>query len=598
MNKKIDYPCSGFLRLLHLFMVCIAPRRSLAAGPVVLLSVILISTDAQTGQTGVITGRVIADDGSGVSRASVGIRSVRSGPGSAAVNVPAVTTDEDGNFRFTDLAPQVYEITVSRTKEYAMPSRAEAGAAWQRYHRVGDHVTITLIRGGVITGRVTTPEGEPVVGAPVSPSMVRDAGGNPVRRNVERAAYTDDRGVYRLFGLPPGAYVVSTHGGGSSSQSSSGRQPRVYHPSSTGDTATEVTVVSGGEVGGVDLLLRSDPGRAISGTVVGGGESSPYAMANVFLTNVATGASMFGSARRTGSGSHGFAIYGVADGEYEIVARRNGFNNEVDFASSPRRVTVKGSDVNGIELRLAPLGSISGEVAIEPSPGLCESKARFDREEMLLFLRRREKPPVHSTAPSPVRSSGVDDEGEFAIASLEAGTYHIESQLPADNWYVRSMTIARAAPAPGRAAAQPAGVNVSTGIVLKPGNKLTGVKLVVAEGAAGLQGRIVAEKEGATLPSRLRIHLVPSETTAANELLRYAETEARGDGKFEFKNLAPGKYWLTARAVAEPESADRPALPAAWDDAARTKLRKEAEAQKIEVELKPCQRVSDQVVKF
>jgi hypothetical protein len=45
--------------------------------------------------------------------------------------------------------------------------------------------------------------------------------------------------------------------------------------------------------------------------------------------------------------NNGFAIYGVMDGEYEVVARRGGFANEDGFASAPRRVTVKGADVAG-----------------------------------------------------------------------------------------------------------------------------------------------------------------------------------------------------------------------------------------------------------
>jgi carboxypeptidase family protein len=545
MKKKF------LLCFIGLFVVCLSPWCSLA----------------QTGQTGMITGRVLTDAGEGLPRASVSIRQVRSGPqGPAFGNLPSVTTDDDGSFSFTDLPTQVYEINVSQTKEYAM--QPEAGASGQRYYRVGEHVTVTLIRGGVITGRVTTPEGEPVIGAPVLPSMVRDTEGHPIRQNVGRISYTDDRGSYRLFGLPPGVYVVST--AGASSAQSAGRQARIYHPSSTVDTATEVTVVSGGEVGGTDILLRKDPGHVISGSVVGDGESSPYLMANIFLTNVATGASMFGSARRTASGSNDFAIYGVADGVYEIVARRNGFGNEVEFASSPRRVTVKGSDLAGIELRIAPLGSISGKIVIEPSTGLCESKSGLSREEILLFSRRKE---------SPVRSTGVDDDGEFTISALAAGTYHIQSQLPEETWYLRSISIP--------------GTVVSKGIALKAGRKLTGMIMSIAEGAAGLRGKIVAEKEGAALPSQLRIQLVPSEAAAANDHLRYAETLMRSDQTFEFKNLIPGKYWITTQAVAEPETA----WPAAYDDAARAKLRKEAEARKIEVELKPCQRLTDQVVR-
>jgi hypothetical protein len=66
---------------------------------------------------------------------------------------------------------------------------------------------------------------------------------------------------------------------------------------------------------------------------------------------------------------------------------------------------------------------------------------------------------------------------------------------------------------------------------------------------------------------------------------------------FEFKNMAPGKYRLLARAAPDDEPSDRPPAPAVWDSNERAKLRREAEILKTEVELKPCKRVSDQTIK-
>ncbi len=569
----------------------------LAAGLIGLFCVYPVPADAQQG--GVITGRVVTDDGKGAPRVSVSLYPAGSRQrGVTSSNVAQVKTDEDGNFRFTGLNPRIYQVSVSQTREYVLPSMLESGVARQRYYRVGDNITITLSRGGVITGRVTMPGAEPMVGRTVSATMVRDAGGNQVRQSAGRPRITDDRGVYRLYGLAPGVYVVSASAASLlSPPPSATMHVKAYHPSSTADTATEVTVTSGGEVTGVDIVLRDDRGHAVSGTVVGGGNpSSPYIMPSVSLVNVATGFSITRSGSRNAAGSIGFAFDDISDGEYEIVARRGGDSSTEDFASSPRRVTVNGSDITGLELRLAALMSTSGKVVIETSTGLCESKTRFGKEEILLFSRRKEKSSATSSPPF-IRSYDVDDDGEFTISSLEAGTYLIESLLPDENWYLRSITIPSATPASGRAAtAATAGVSISSGINLRSGKNLTGVTLVVAEGAAGLQGRIVAEKDGSPLPARIRLHLVPSEPAAVNDLLRYAETLTRGDRAFEFKYLAPGKYWLTARAVDDPEPANH--LPVAWDDAERAKLRKEAEALKIEVELKPCQRISDQVMRF
>ena len=63
-------------------------------------------------------------------------------------------TDEEGNFRFTDLSPRPYNILVVASREYVQPP-AITGSGERRYYRPGENVYIALIRGGVITGRVT-----------------------------------------------------------------------------------------------------------------------------------------------------------------------------------------------------------------------------------------------------------------------------------------------------------------------------------------------------------------------------------------------------------------------------------------------------------
>jgi hypothetical protein len=91
----------------------------------------------------------------------------------------------------------------------------------------------------------------------------------------------------------------------------------------------------------------------------------------------------------------------------------------------------------------------------------------------------------------------------------------------------------------------------------------------------------------------MRVHLIPAEVAAADDVIRYAETTVRGDGSFEFKHIAPGKYLLHTRQAAEKEANDDQARPIIWDAAERAKLRREAAAAKNEIELKVCERVKD-----
>jgi hypothetical protein len=197
----------------------------------------------------------------------------------------------------------------------------------------------------------------------------------------------------------------------------------------------------------------------------------------------------------------------------------------------------------------------------------------------------------------------LTEKGEFTVYNLEANRYFLEPRLPNDNWYVKAITApaATSSPAGARGAAarssSPADV-ARSGIALKAGEKIAGLTVAVAGGAAALSGKVGPVREGSRLPARLRVHLVPAEAGAASDVLRYAEAFARSDGSFSLSNIAPGKYWLVARAVPDDEPGDGPPAPAAWDAVERAKLRKEGEAMKVEIELKPCQHFTDQVVKY
>jgi Carboxypeptidase regulatory-like domain len=546
-------------------------------------------------QIGVITGRVVAEDGGGLSNVIVSIHPAYAGQRSFG-NPLSTTTDEDGNFKFKDLKPRPYWIYVREARGYVQPFIP--GSERLRYYRIGDHAVITMVRGGVITGRVTTADGEPLVGARVSAMMTRDAEGNSLRRGYgRRARITDDRGVYRLYGLPAGTYVVSVLGNLSVRRISPyDSHTPTFYPSSTRDTAAEVTVTNGGEIAGVDIRYRGDRGHIISGAVKGAGEEyQPF----VYLYSVATGSYIEPGSNRPGEAADSFAITGVADGEYEVIAQAYGRSDEAGgFFSLPRRVTVRGTDVGGIELKLEPLGSIAGKIVVENRPDGCEAKRKLSIEEVIVSLRRDEKT-SWSVYLGYVSEMAPDEKGEFVNRHILPGRYFIQPGLPAENWYVKSISPATSAPAVANASRpSPVAVVAQSGFAVKAGEKLSGLTVTIASGAASLSGKVVAAKEGARLPSRLRVHLTPAEPALANDPLRYAEAVVRSDGSFALNNIAPGKYWLVARAAPDDEPVDLPPALIAWDAVERAKLRKEAEALRSEIELKPCQRLAEQIVKF
>ncbi len=118
--------------------------------------------------------------------------------------------------------------------------------------------------------------------------------------------------------------------------------------------------------------------------------------------------------------------------------------------------------------------------------------------------------------------------------------------------------------------------------------------MTIAEGAAAIVGKLAGEK---TRRGRWRVHLIPVEAARAANTLFWYEVIAGASGAFSISHVAPGKYWMISKLLVEDQPADVPVRPVAWDsETERTKLLREAEAAKIEVDLKSCARVKDYVL--
>jgi hypothetical protein len=145
------------------------------------------SLTASAQQTGVITGRVIAEDGGGLANVTVELYPVDAGRRELGRQISAVT-GEDGAFKFTDLSPRAYSIGVSEPQAYVRQPLPTSEGNKRIYYRIGDHAVITLIRGAVITGRVTTADGEPAVGAQVNAVIARAGTGRKIREMTSGVA--------------------------------------------------------------------------------------------------------------------------------------------------------------------------------------------------------------------------------------------------------------------------------------------------------------------------------------------------------------------------------------------------------------------------
>ena len=574
------------------------------------------STAARAG--GSITVRVTGEDNQPIPNAVVSAQ--RLGAQSSFTNDNSGATT--GRYVLSNLDPGVYRVSAN-APGFVPEAESLAEQAERNLFRPGDTATFRLVRGGVITGRVLDPEGEPAVGAAVSVVRVRDAAGRPTFGAGFEAYYSrwraDDRGIYRIFGLPAGSYLVRAAGRGSQSfglrPSAFDADAPTYYPSATRDGAVEVQVQPGQELTDIDVRHRGERGHAVSGAVVGAFGTSEFGSpgASVALRRAVTG-EIEGFAFVVGTGeTRSFLFDGIPDGDFELTASSGGESEKGSgTASQPLRVAVRGADVVGLRLSLAPLATVAGRVAFEPLSATdaarpeCKGARPPAAYESLVFAMRDARatdaaasPPVNTPERAP------DERGEFTLSNLMPGRYRLGLRLTDDNLFARTITQAAASnaaantPAAQGNAANAARASVAdlarNGLSLGAGERLAGVTITAAQGAASLRGRLAPADDAEQLAGTWRVHLVPAEPERAEDVLRYAETLALPDGSFAFKNLAPGRYHLAARAVTEAELRDRTARQrrAAWDAPARAELRREAEAAKTSIALTPCQRTED-----
>lgn len=561
--------------------------------------------------TGVITGRVMSDDGRPLADAIIYLN--KAFPRSQSTPLTA-TTDAEGRFRVSGLDSGLY-IANALLPGFTVPEMPVTESEMS-YYRIGDSINLTLVKGGVITGTVRDANGEPVVSVPVRAMRVRDAMGRA--QGARFAGFfpermTDDRGVYRIYGLQPGTYMVSAGGNSQRMMLSNayGGDAPTFFPSSTRDTAAEVPVRSGEETASIDIRYRGERGHTISGKVSGFMDTKAQTAASVTLRQV-PGGGYEGATFAMPESKTGFSFNGISDGEYEVAVQQWGGVND-SAASLPRRVTIKGADVTGIELVLSPLASITGRIQLEAPPAKenCADARGGTLLETAIRVRRDEKNQPENDTRLPFFSSngGIPSaDGEFTIRNLIAGNYRLNLRLPNEAWYIRSIVLpnTRTPAAPSTAstkAAQPAkSLPASNLIVLGTGAHVTNVNVQIAQDAAALRGRVTVAatgEESAELPPNLKVYLVPTERERAEDTLRYSEAQLASDGTFALPNLAPGRYWVLVRLAApENETTAREPRPLAWDAETRAKLRKEAEAANNAIELQPCQRLTDYALRY
>jgi len=255
-------------------------------------------------------------------RASIVQRQARTVVGGVATftGLPA------GTFAISVMPPSGY-VTRMQSVRAEVPSGGQAAA------------TVTLLRGGMVTGRICDEDGEPATGATVSITRVSRIGGVGQTGNYATQP-TNDLGAYRVWGLAAGDYVISARHEDRQDRAEEGAAATdgyltTYFPGVAAfDAARPVEVRSGQETGGIAIQLVRGRLGAISGRVIdaggtavgGGGQGGVSATVTIALRGNNPGYLQRGAGVRP-DGT--FLIPNVPAGDYFVFAHHPEWLNEL-----------------------------------------------------------------------------------------------------------------------------------------------------------------------------------------------------------------------------------------------------------------------------
>lgn len=528
-------------------------------------------------KTGAISGRVITDSGQPLMNVNVYVRPATPD----GLPVTSTATNREGVFSVTGLERGSY--TVSASMPSYIPKSSDAGPT---VLNVGDSVTLVLMKGGIVTGTVTNSKGDPVAGIGVRVEMVRDESDRDAGRGRSYDNVTDDRGVYRVYGVPTGTYIVAADGGASYSPTGVNAYANdlpTYAPSSNREAADVISVRAGEEISNVDIRYRGERGSAISGIVSGyGKEKGSW----VSLTSTAERGPRWDTYFEAARGE--FTFEGIPDGDYHLAATTYGNGRDRGMSES-LVLNVRGADIEGLNLTAAPLASVSGRVVLAslktPPPECSAEKSRPPFSEAYVSANHRA---TEGTKKKPqfvwrARGTSPDPQGTLTLQGLPANEYYFGVRFSAEQWYLESITFA---PPNGK----PTDVS-RTWTTVKPGDQLSGLTVTFAQGGTLVRGNF-ALAEGQTVPEKLTVYLVPAETEKAEEALRYFAAPVNSQGAFWVHHVAPGRYWLVAQPGTDDTRYDVNKVRLPDGGELRSSLRHGAEQAKTEIELTPCQVVT------
>jgi protocatechuate 3,4-dioxygenase beta subunit len=449
-------------------------------------------------------------------------------------------SDGEGKYRISGLAPG--QITVSAVAPTMVMPASPMSVPGRVLNLAADEavegVDFKLTRGGVITGRATDADGKPVMEERVTLTLVDEKGvavrGTQPFRGVNPFAYsTDDRGIYRIYGLSAGRYKVSLGDNGGGSSLRSGYYQRTYHPDTTDAAKAEIVELSeGGEAKNIDISLgpRSRT-YTVSGRITDADTGEPipglsYAFGQIQQINGQSTMAGFASPATPTNSKGEFRLEGVAPGRYAVTTTRNSFGldaTQPKVYSDPVPFEVSDADVSDVELKAHRGLTISGILVTDA----ISNRAAVAGVSRLFVSGLSMAPPTAIQTSSGFTTARIAADGSFQLEGLQPGKVRM-SIGGFSNAESRGYTISRIAMAdrdvPDRQIELAAGQNVS------------GVRIYIQFGTGVLKGEV---KITGTLPPDAIMFVA---LQAANQPGAVASAQVDSRGHFIVSGIPAGTY--------------------------------------------------------
>jgi protocatechuate 3,4-dioxygenase beta subunit len=410
-----------------------------------------------------------------------------------------------------------------------------------------DGIDFKLTRGGVITGRVTDGEGKPVVEERISLSQIEERGGAtqavPGRAMGQRGANpfmysTDDRGIYRLYGVPEGRYMVSVgdDSGGMGTVRGAGYYPRTYYPDATDAAkASIVELTEGGEARNIDISVGARARTyTVSGRIIDADTNQPipgvkYSFGALRQNQNQTYLSGSYSSGTPTNANGEFRIEGIEPGRYAIMTTSDFYvgagNPQPRVYSDPVQFEITDGDVPDLEVKAHQGLSISGVVITD---GITDKRALAAVSRLLVSGVVQPSSNGIQTFMS-VATSQIAADGSFQLEGLKPGkvSLNVSGANSIDSSDSRAITISRIVSEREQPNLQ---------LDLTAGQNISGLRIYLAYGSGIVKGEV--KVEGGTLPTDAVLYVSLQRENQAGPMS--AQVDARG--RFIITGIPAGAY--------------------------------------------------------